>query len=212
MKKLQLLTMSILILGALSGCLQAPTPTKLIEQSSDKQMMSAFAKEGVLSKNEWLEKFFIDADNIYIKNFISGTKGHGDVGVKNAIDEYANLFDSSKDEIATLYIATAKSRGNTVKMYKTFVNADIGKMTPHLYEIRQSPIWRFNLDPAFIEFDKNGRIVSTLIRKHGFKPNSLVEDGYLQYRSSQIVLGKEARYIEERLGNDVLANGYILTL
>ena len=68
-----------------------------------------------------------------------------------------------------------------------------------------------NLDSALIEFDKNGNIVSVLIRRHKFsplhKPSLVMHD-----RASIVLLGKMAKDVQYSLRQETLRNGYITKL
>jgi hypothetical protein len=189
----------------LVGCAEPMKPEQQIAQSKDKQMMKAFLKPGILSEKEELYKYR-SPDKILFRNELQTVVS----GTSRATSSYLSNYDSSRDKIASIYIKTAKARGHIVKMYKNFVNAKIAKLVrPGVYS--DISIKKFDLDPCFIEFDKNGRVVSALVRRHYFV--SINNRGlYSHDRDSIILFGKYARLIERLISNDDLANGYITTL
>jgi hypothetical protein len=148
----------------------------------------------------------VDYEPSYIKieDDISDQVGTMTGNVAQAINIYMNRY-SNLDYIAKLYIKLANQRGDTVKMYKTFVNAKIARILPVYGTDYQGVPVRFNLDDCFIEYNKNGLIVSALVRTHFFYHSI----GWLHYRDNFIVFGRLARLIENRIPNGVLQEGYI---
>jgi len=202
-----LLIVAVIGLGLINGCGEPQTPEQLIAKSSDKAMMKAFSKPGVAGKSE----HFIDyspSDLIRMRTSI----GNSHYGMGSARGSYSSKYDASRDKIAQEYIKVAKARGNTVKLYKTFINNQIARkiVHPFLENGNSAVIPKYDLDPALIEFDKNGRIVSMLVRRHYFTP---IGHGFVaQQRDSIIILGNTARKMEMSISNNTLNNGYIATL
>lgn len=210
MKKVMLV--GVFVASLFSGCVM-PDPQQLLAQSTDKQMAQAFLGSDRVSKYEEIDSYSSTPDIIVLENYISEEKGHIDVNIADAVNEYSSSFDSSTDPVAQRYMKVAKSRGSIVKMYKTSVNAAIAKVVPNSNYMNNSPYRRYDLDPAFIEYDKDGKIKSFLIRKHVFRSVRMFGGiRWMHYRYSQIVYGNRTRVIEINIGNDVLENGYIRTL
>lgn len=210
MKKFMLV--GIFIASLFSGCVM-PDPEQLLAQSTDRQMAQAFLGSTKVSKYERINSFASTPDMVVMENYISDEKGHIDIDIADAVNEYSSSFDSSTDLIAQRYIKVAKSRGSMVKMYKTSVNTAISRVIPNSNKMNNSPYRRYDLDPAFIEFDKDGKIKSILIRKHVFSSVRMFGGiRWLHHRDSQIIYGNKIRTIEINIGNDVLENGYIRTL
>jgi len=202
-----LLIVAIMGLSLMNGCGEPQTPEQLVAKSSDKAMMRAFSKPGILGKSEYLQGYS-PSDLIRIRTSI----GNSHYGIGSARESYSSKYDSSRDKIAREYIKVAKARGNTVKLYKNFINNQIAPkiVHPFLENGNSSVIPKYDLDPALIEFDKNGRIISILVRRHYFTP---IGHGFVaQQRDSIIVLGNTARKMEMSISNNTLNNGYIATL
>ncbi len=202
-----LLIVAIMGLSLMNGCGEPQTPEQLVAQSSDKAMMRAFSKPGILGKSEYLQSYS-PSDLIRMRTSI----GNSHYGMGNARGSYASKYDSSRDKIAQEYIKVAKSRGNTVKLYKNSINNQIAPkiVHPFLENGNSAVMPRYDLDPALIEFDKNGRIVSILVRRHYF---TSIGNGFVaQDRDTIVILGNTARKMEMSIGNNALDNGYIATL
>lgn len=193
----------VAVMIAFSGCVQPQTPEMKIAQSQYKAMTKAFLAK--LPKYE--ELYRTKSDQIVLKYYVDQSMGSNTPGVRAGINRYVAHFDSSTDHVAKRYIKVAKKRGHKVKMYNANVNRVIARMTPKPFYYRG--VWRSNLDNAFIEFNKQGRIVSVLVRKHLYNTMGFITS---DYRSSQILFGRWARILESRLNNSLLNNGYIATM
>jgi len=195
----------ITVLGLMSGCVEPLTPQQVIAKSADKQMASTFLKKGILPKKEKLYDWS-PSDIIQTRRALQTVTSD----ISDAIRSYNSKYDSSTDTIARLFIKTARARGNKVKLYKNSVNNAIAPFVP-AGSYANISIKKFNLDPAFIEFDKSGRVVSILVRRHYF-PSINNRGLYSHDRDSLILLGKFAKKIEMLVGNETLSNGYVSTL
>lgn len=114
--------------------------------------------------------------------------------------------DSSRDQIAQIFIATAKARGDTVRLYKSPVNKTINSI---LAEERISNYYvanRYDLDPALIEFSPDGRVVSALVRVAKVGRNIATLDGIF---CSRIYFGTNKTLMENHLGNRFLDDNLI---
>lgn len=116
--------------------------------------------------------------------------------------------DSSRDRIAVHYVTAAKKRGNTVKLYSAKLNEKVRRLfrTPTLGFRGRG---RFDLDPALIEFDGNGRIVSVLVRFNAFETPLA---STLQTQHSTIYLGEHARHIEMQVNKRILEDNFMQAL
>lgn len=197
-----LLIATISALGILSGCSEPKTPAQLVTQSVDKKMTSALTKPGALPSKERLNTSASDYEMLAFERTISNVSN----GQRYAINRYQSRYRSERDEIARLYTRTAKSRGNIVKLYHSSINERIVRII-----MNNSSSTAANLDSALIEFDKNGNIVSVLIRRHKFsplhKPSLVMHD-----RASIVLLGKMAKDVQYSLRQETLRNGYITKL
>jgi len=201
MKKLLL----ILTLFVFTAC-SPQTPQMRAEQSQDKEMTAAFSKN--LPKHEVQNQYIAKPDQIILNHYIDKEIGTG-LSVDEQINKYLSYTDSSRDQIAKRYIQVAKKRGNTVKMYNSRVNEFLSRKTPMTAKLTYRGAKRYNVDNAFIEFDKSGRIVSMLLRKHVYP---YVGQMVSNYRVSHILFGKWGRFVEMKLGNNLLQDGYIATM
>lgn len=124
--------------------------------------------------------------------------------------------DSSRDDIAQLYIRTAHARGNSVRLYKQPINASIEKQVGIVVKPERSNTRYYgNMDNALIEFDATGRMVSALTRQVGLELGAMTSgfadsENYYLYERSAIWTSRTIRAIEGSLRNDLLAS-YFLT-
>jgi hypothetical protein len=204
----KLLIASVMALSLMNGCAEPKTPAQLVAQSSDKEMMKAFSKLEVLEDSEFLSEYS-PADIIRIR---MPSVGNVHPSMATALSRYSSKYNSSTDKKARAYVKVAKARGNTVKLYKNFINNKIASKIVHPFMERGSkhktPI--YNLDPALIEFDKNGRIISILVRRHYITP--FTHGVVSQDRDTIVILGNTASKMEMSIDNNTLNNGYITTL
>lgn len=195
----------LLVILFLAGCAlpQPKTPEQIVQAS-----LYAGATKNVMEKLKD-KKYSVDyiENRIVIQQYISGEKGGTDQSIDVAISAYNSRYDASNDEISAVFIESAKQRGSIVKMYKKSVNLALVKVIPMPWDITNYPS-RGDIDVAFVEYDKNNRIASVLVRAHAF-PKSL---GVLDYRYSIIAFGNIARQIESTVKNNVFTEGYITTI
>ena len=131
------------------------------------------------------------------------TRNNGNVG---GLKEFYISSDSSKDNIAKYYLDTIKERGNTAKLFRSPVNSMIANM---ISKPRSSFPYYTDWDPALIEYDSNGRVVSALVRFDHVTPAA----GYLYLdQINNILFDNFAGTIEMSLGNNVLNDNYITTM
>lgn len=186
-----------------TGCaaaFQPKTPAQIVSESSDEKITKNF----VDNLND--KKYKKDYRKSYIKieQYISGEKGHTDESVRHAVSEYYDA-DSSSDNISRLYIKTANERGNTVKMYKNFVNKKLASNLPIFnYHYRENPK-RLDLDVAFVEYTPDNSIKSVLVRTHYFYKSL----GMMHYRHSVVAYGNLAKKLEQEISNSIFKEGYI---
>lgn len=189
----------------ITGCAvaQPKTPEQIIQASSYPEMTKSVMD---MLKNK---KYNIEYENdrILVLQNISREKGHIDRSISVAANEYLSLYDSSNDDISNAYINTAKQKGNVVKMYKTTTNLAIVKLLPMPWNVTNYPS-KADLDVAFLEYDKNNRLVSALVRVHDY-PTSI---GIMNDRYSIIVYGPFARQLEATLNNAIFSEGFITTI
>ena len=185
MKRNYLLSLIMIIsIGFLfSGCLKPKTPEQIIQGSSDKLLTKNIMK--FLKDKKYSISYY--PNFIKIDQYISGEKGHTDPDEFVAMQEYLKNYDSSNDEISKIFLETAKQRNNTVRTYKNFLNSKIAKRYFSSYDIKYKKLYS-DLDIAFIEYDKNNRIKTILVRGHAFEDGL----GTTHDRYSMFIFGNQA--------------------
>ena len=194
----------ILGISLLSGCMEPPKPEELIAKTNDKYMMKTMVKY-----IKWGSR---NPDMIVREVYISQLQGHTNFSISAALDEYRSKFDIMSEDMTRDYIKVAKSRGNIVKLYKNSVNKAISKVTPKGFYLDRGYDWSYyDLDPALIEYNKKGVIISVLLQKHKISKLGRMKN-FLHYRYSEIISGNLAKKLEYVIGNDTLSNGFIREL
>jgi len=204
-KQLLKLGMVSLIAFQLSACIPTKeerlAQNKSIARASDDPALShallAFAKNHKKYKAE-LHKQLVTIgiyNNLY-ENQIS-----------SAINSYQQK-DSTKDAVAKTYIVTAKKRGHRVAMY----NAAINKMILSIFNQGRplrGEVYQYALDNALIEYDKNSRMVSVLVRLNSFM---IPIGNVLHEQNSRFYLSGLARMIESKISRKTLQDNFIADL
>lgn len=199
------IVLALLMAGLINGCMEPPKPEEHIARASDKYMMQAMVKY-----IDWGSR---NPDIIAEKIYISGDKGHIDGSIRAVIGEYNYKYDAMTEDMTRAYIKAAKKRGSIVKLYKKPVSLALANATPRSFSIDHSTeTTYYNLDPALIEFNKDGEIVSVMLQKHKIYRQDKPVRGYLHYRYTEIITGKSAKRLEYSIGNNTLSNGFIREL
>lgn len=189
-------TLSLIIFVA--GCAQLNEMSKQrlaaqINSFSDKQMAAAFYQGGAPKSYKFdIEKDYIELEkDIRLKNVAFSHN--------QAIAGYSNT-DYSGDEIASLYIKTARERGNEVRLYKPEINKLIAQKF-RLPSMRESiGVGHPEFDYAIIEYNK-GRMVSALYRLPVTAQNVTT---YFCEQYTRILVGPALRYIENSFSTSKL--------
>lgn len=118
-------------------------------------------------------------------------------------------YDSASDILAAKYSTFAKSRGNTVRLYKPKMNAIINTMYKQPFNhMQQSAEW-YDRDNALIEVDKSGATVSFLVRAH----QAMTSLGVTSYQYATIFFGSgNSRNLDNRTNNTDLQNFFMREL
>lgn len=195
---LVLVVFLVSIVIELSGCREPADP--LTAQERLNNSADAFITKAVMdSITEERYKIDYRSNIILIKQYISEELGSISSSLKEVILSYGSLYDASTDKIARTYIAMAKERGHLVKTYKPSMNLKIIKVVPITLDINNKSSYT-NLDKALVEYDKNNRIKSVLIRVHTISKYV----GWMHYRYSIVMYGDLARIIESKIENNSL--------
>lgn len=127
---------------------------------------------------------------------------------QNKMASYASTAD--RDEFAQQFISVAKSRGNTVKLYKNSMSGTLNRLFRNpAVEPGPDRIAFLGSDPALVEWSPSGRIVSFLTRAHQAK--TTIGTGTWQY--AMLYAGEpNASQIENNIRNSVFADNEIRAL
>lgn len=202
MKKIVLLG---LVLALFSGCsvLEPMTPQQIISQSQNPKITENMLS---LDNKKYNVRFY--QTEIIVKQDISKEKGFLDSSPNVSRNYYLNKYDSSSDEIANLFVKTAKEKGNKVKMYKSALNQQIERMK-NFSSIKFDYPYSNDLDNILIEYDSQNKISSVLLRFHVHAKYM----GYIHERYSVIVFDPAFnRQIESQVNNRYFSETFIRDL
>lgn len=147
-----------------------------------------------------LEKRNFDA--IFLEKYVGHYSNFSDANRK--IDQA--VYISEKDLAAQMYIDQARKNGNEVRIYKSGLNRDINNFMGQAITKFDGAQNRYNADPAFVEFDKNGSPVSFMTRSW----QTISAIGVDSRIYTNIYFGKDAmRIFENRFGNKYLEDNLI---
>lgn len=207
MKKLVPLALVAVSFFGLSAFKLFPSRAEMNDEAAskaaDKVMIAAFWPDPFghtrTTTQEWETK--VEADSVQIQHteyLFAQSMAH--------FYEKTAAADSSVDEVALKYIETAKSRGNTVKQFKSPVNTAIFKMFRDPDDTPKAIAVLSDRDPALIEFSPEGRVISALTRVSKAASNmATVRRHYF----SRIYLDPNNRWIENNLSNRLLEDNLI---
>lgn len=74
------------------------------------------------------------------------------------------IYISEKDLASKLFIEQALAQGHEVRMYKKNLNRDLNQGLVQRINQFQGAVNRYDVDPAFVEFDKSGSPVAIMTR------------------------------------------------
>ncbi|MFA5923648.1 MAG: hypothetical protein WC856_20545 [Methylococcaceae bacterium] len=122
----------------------------------------------------------------------------------------ANYTSNSRSDLmAKIYVAAAKNRGNTVRLYKPKVSFSVNSAVEDSTgrSVAYVGHWGYwDYDNPMIEYNKEGEVVSMMSRSHQAKTTVGVESNmYVQIVYSRAAI----RSFENEVENDKLANLYI---
>ena len=127
-------------------------------------------------------------------------------------NEYLKYYVSTSltDRVAKTYIRAVKGRGNRIKVYKFGMTSYMARILPNPFD----PGYKFerpilDMDNVLIEYDKNGNVVSALVRYHTVDLSA----GYLMEQYACLYFGsRNIQDIENRLSNSVFKEFYLKTI
>ncbi len=128
------------------------------------------------------------------------------------LSDYLKYYVSTSltDGVAKRYIKAVKDRGNYIKVYKYGMTSYIAKILPNPFDLGYKyEIPLVNMDNVLIEYDKNGNVVSALVRYHTIDTSA----GYLMEQHACLYFGRRnTQDIENRLSNSVFKEFYLKTI
>ena len=174
-------------------------PGQSVQAVSDQALASAF-QSMPFSGDQYAVNWY--ANSIEITTF----RGLFIPGMIDTVADYKKT-DSSQDIIAKQFIAIAKKRGQTIKIYDAKANKAIVGC------VRQRPAenttLRSDIDPTLVAYDEKGNMVAALVRIHRFNQHMVTKNHFVV---SKIYLGSLARDIELQLGGKQLRKQLLRTI
>jgi hypothetical protein len=175
---------------------------KFLVLSSESENNSITLNQVLLNDKYKLEKRTFDA--IFLEKYITHQANFSEANRR--IDN--GMYISEKDLAAKLFIEQALARGNEVRMYKKSVNAAINNNLRQAITNFNGASNRYDADPAFVEFDKNGSPVSIMTRSW----QTISAIGVDSRIYTNIYFGKDMmRWFENNYSNRYLENNFIRT-
>ncbi|WHR58744.1 hypothetical protein [Acinetobacter haemolyticus] len=175
---------------------------KFLVLSSESENNSITLNKVLLNDKYKLEKRTFDA--IFLEKYITHQANFSEANRR--IDN--GMYISEKDLAAKLFIEQALARGNEVRMYKKSVNAAINNNLRQAITNFNGASNRYDADPAFVEFDKNGSPVSIMTRSW----QTISAIGVDSRIYTNIYFGKDMmRWFENNYSNRYLENNFIRT-
>lgn len=229
MKQIAMLLVAATIATSLPGCSALSGMMEKLEASAaqnrlqayravqDKVMLNAFyelSSDGrrygtasTLQANGFNQEF-LKPDAYVLRKTIAYSVSPGEVMQQMASYDY----DGASDTPAQIYVSTAKKRGNSIRLYKPAMAAHINRTLgvpfqhfPATAKTLASVEW-YDLDNPLVEYDRNGRIVSVMVRAHQMFAG--VGADVIMYTS--IHFGPNVgRRLENGLRNSLFAEYYI---
>lgn len=175
---------------------------KFLVLSSESENNSITLNQVLLNDKYKLEKRTFDA--IFLEKYITHQANFSEANRR--IDN--GIYISEKDLAAKLFIEQALARGNEVRMYKKSVNAAINNNLRQAITNFNGASNRYDADPVFVEFDKNGSPVSIMTRSW----QTISAIGVDSRIYTNIYFGKDMmRWFENNYSNRYLENNFLRT-
>jgi hypothetical protein len=180
----------------------------------DKVLVDAFYSLSEDGKTEGLNKDLATADKtIELSGFSASS-----ITIKKSLFREGNMqsimgdmnaytFATDSDDIGKTYIATAKARGNSIKIFKPAIGATINRMFNqnfYLQHDKNTAEW-IDRDNVMIEYDSTGKIISFMTRSH----QVIVNMGANSSRYVNIYFGANTQVLENKVGNSIFSDNLI---
>lgn len=186
---------------ALAGCVTTEELyKKRVSTAADVQLYNAFYPNGMPTITGYETEVYDD--------YLRITRRFGTVEFLGEAETRYLQEVAKADPVLDTYLHTATKRGSTVAVYKGLLNPKLFATSgtpdywPHYRKMTKE-------DQAYIEFDKNGRMRSALIRRAAFSHGSL---GIGIYREQLVLVGQSIRSVENRVSNHDLDTALLRTI
>jgi hypothetical protein len=127
--------------------------------------LSSVSDNNVIILNQSLmnDKFKLEKrtmGSIYLEKYINHEANFNEANRK--INN--GIYISEKDLASKMFIEQALAKGHQVRMYKKNINSDLNRGLVQSITEFNGAVNRYDVDPAFIEFDKDGSPVAMMTR------------------------------------------------
>ena len=128
-------------------------------------VLSSRSNNNVIILNQSLmnDKFKLEKrtmGSIYLEKYINHEANFNEANRK--INN--GIYISEKDLASKMFIEQALAKGHQVRMYKKNINSDLNRGLVQSITEFNGAVNRYDVDPAFVEFDKDGSPVAIMTR------------------------------------------------
>lgn len=127
--------------------------------------LSSVSDNNVIILNQSLmnDKFKLEKrtmGSIYLEKYINHEANFNEANRK--INN--GIYISEKDLASKMFIEQALAKGHQVRMYKKNINSDLNRGLVQSITEFNGAVNRYDVDPAFVEFDKDGSPIAIMTR------------------------------------------------
>lgn len=128
-------------------------------------VLSSRSNNNVIILNQSLmnDKFKLEKrtmGSIYLEKYINHEANFNEANRK--INN--GIYISEKDLASKMFIEQALAKGHQVRMYKKNINSDLNRGLVQSITEFNGAVNRYDVDPAFVEFDKDGSLIAIMSR------------------------------------------------
>lgn len=128
-------------------------------------VLSSRSNNNVIILNQSLmnDKFKLEKrtmGSIYLEKYINHEANFNEANRK--INN--GIYISEKDLASKMFIEQALAKGHQVRMYKKNINSDLNRGLVQSITEFNGAVNRYDVDPAFVEFDKDGSPIAIMTR------------------------------------------------
>ncbi|OTG91811.1 hypothetical protein [Acinetobacter sp. ANC 3813] len=117
----------------------------------------------ILNQSLMNDKFKLEKrtmGSIYLEKYINHEANFNEANQK--INN--GIYISEKDLASKMFIEQALAKGHQVRMYKKNINSDLNRGLVQSITEFNGAVNRYDVDPAFVEFDKDGSPIAIMTR------------------------------------------------